>query len=501
MQNTILKRMVFKWFIRHQWKEMLRSSIWQKNVVVNIFLGIMVLLMMLYLLLLGLFIDDLLVKIFPDSDPIDIFHSALIYFFLFDLFFRYMMQALPTLSIEAYLHLPVKRSSIIHFVVSKSLINILNYLPLFVFVPFCTNVINEYYSTGISWVWMIAILFLILNNNFLATYIKRQMTGNSKIVGFTGLGLIMLIVLNRFGIISVSAFSAKIFNYIFVYPWLIVVPLLLLIASYSLNYYYLKSRLYPEEIIRKKKNQHDHISEFRYLKSLGITGDLLSLELKLLWRNKRTRSVVKMLPLFVLYGLFLYPFEEYRQMTPLLIFVGVFMSGGMMINYANYVFGWESNYFDNILSSPIDIKKYVAVKLRLVLLICTFCFIITIPYVFFDRVIFFINFVTYLYNIGLLSFLLLFMATYNKKRIDLSKGAAFNYQGIGASNWLAMVPAFLLPIFIYLPFRYFFNNITGIAAIGVLGLISLVFYRFWIEKINKNFYKRKHFMAEGFRSK
>ena len=53
-----------------------------------------------------------------------------------------------------------------------------------------------------------------------------------------------------------------------------------------------------------------------------------------------------MLPLFLLYGLMFYPKQEYLNQNGFLMFVGIFMTGGMMLNYANYAFGYESGYFD-----------------------------------------------------------------------------------------------------------------------------------------------------------
>ncbi len=50
--------------------------------------------------------------------------------------------------------------------------------------------------------------------------------------------------------------------------------------------------------------------------------------------------------MFLLYGLFFYPNPVYKDMSGFLIFVGIFMSGGMMLNYANYAFAYESSYFD-----------------------------------------------------------------------------------------------------------------------------------------------------------
>ena len=120
---------------------------------------------------------------------------------------------------------------------------------------------------------------------------------------------------------------------------------------------------------------------------------------------------------------------------------------------------------------------------------------------FFGSKLLLINSVAFLYNIGVLSFLLLYLATYNKKRMDMSKGSAFNYQGIGASNWLAMIPAFLLPVLIYVPFSLAGLPYAGLIFIGIIGIIGLIFNKQILEIIFKQFEKRKYIMAEGFRER
>ena len=123
----------------------------------------------------------------------------------------------------------------------------------------------------------------------------------------------------------------------------------ILVFTYLLNYVFLSSRLYPEEVVKKKAEKIDSLSNIKYLKNLGLIGQYISLDLRLVWRHKRTRSMVYMAPLFLGYGFFFYPQPIYSDMYPMLIFVGIFMTGGLMLNYANYSFSYESNYFDNIL--------------------------------------------------------------------------------------------------------------------------------------------------------
>jgi len=491
--------MIFKWFINHQWKEMKRSSIWQKNIALNIVIGFFLLLMLLYLLVLGLFIDKILEEIYPDSDPVVVFNGIILYYFGIEFLLRFYMQSLPTLNIETYLHLPIKKTSIVHFVSGKSIVVIGNYLSWLVFFPFAFKVIAPEYSLGLAWVYILSLILLVFSNNFLATYIKRQMAGKPMIVGIFGLVMIVLFLFDYFNIISLSTLSSNLLGQLLINPILIIVPVLIMIFTYSLNYFYLKSRLYPEEVSYKKKQKTDSLSNIKYLKTLGLTGQLISLDLRLIWRHKRTRSIIFMAPLFLGYGFFFYPMPVYREMYSFLIFVGIFMTGGMMLNYTNYCFGYESNYFDNILATYKDFETYIRAKYIFAVSIATICYVLTIPYVFFGSDILLINSMTFLYNIGFLSFVLLYFSTYSKKRMDLSKGAAFNYQGLGASHWLAMLPAFLLPVFIYLPFSWAGAPKTGLIFIGSLGVAGLLFHKIMINYVLKQFSKRKYIMAEGFR--
>jgi len=492
--------MILKWFLKHQWKESMRSTIWQKNVAINIILGFFILLMLLYLLLLGLFIDKILTELFPEKDLVSVFNGFLLYYFGFELLLRFLIQTLPTLNIETYLHLPVKKPAIVHFVAIKSIVAIGNYLSWLVLFPFAFKVIAPANTSGTAWIWIFSIVMLIYANNFLATYIKRQLTSKPAIVGIFASVLVLLAVLDYTNIISVSSFSSAIFGSLLKQPVKMLIPAAILIYTYLLNYYFLKSKLYPEEVTVRKKEKIDSIANIRYLKTLGLTGALISLELRLLWRHKRTRSIIFMAPLFLGYGFFFYPQEIYREGFGFLIFVGIFMTGGMMLNYLNYTFGYESNYFDIVLSKYRDFERYLRVKLIIAILIASVCFVLTIPYVLFSVKILYINIATFLYNIGFLSFVLYYFATFSKKRMDLSKGAAFNYQGMGATHWLSMLPAFLLPVIIYLPFGLTGYPYAGIILIGGLGLLGLLLHKTLLGIIMKQFDKRKYSMAEGFRA-
>lgn len=491
--------MLFRIFLQHQWKEYTRSAVWQRNMIANIFVGFFGVLMILYLAMLGLFIDPILRDIFPDADPVRIFSGFIVYYLGFDLLLRYFMQSLPTFAIESYLHLPIRKNTMVHFVISKSIFHFINLFGLVIFLPFGLTTILPSMGGAAALTWILAVIFLILNNNFLATYFKRQLVSKPLVTLSAAIVLISLAILDAFDIIKLSGLSSSFIIFILSHPLMLVIPVLLLACSYSLNYFLLKSKMYPDEVIKRKSYHVQDIPRIKYLNSMGLTGDLIMLDIRLWWRHKRTKTILYMFPFFVLYGLFFYPNPIYRTQVGWLLFVGVFMTGGMTMNYLNYAFGYESNHFDGILTSRVDMDIYIRAKLTIGMLIDSVCFIITLPYLFFGFDILMINTAAYLFNLGFLSYLLMFMATFNKKRMDLSKGSSFNYQGVGVMNWLVLIPAFLLPVLIYAPFGILGYKYTGLATIGSIGILGLLTRKFWVRMIEKSFYSRKYEMAEGFR--
>jgi hypothetical protein len=368
-----------------------------------------------------------------------------------------------------------------------------------VFIPFALKVISPEYGIGPAIIWIIGMILLVYSNNFLATYFKRQLVHKPQIIGLFALGLGGIFLLEKFDVFSLSNASASFFGGLIESPQSAFILMLILVLCYWLNYNFLKSRLYPDEVIHKKRSRKDQLGQIGYLKKIGLTGELISLELRLLWRHKRTKATFMMAPLFLLYGLIFY--QDLESMNSgILIFVGIFMTGGIMLNYTNYCFGFESNYFDAILVNYTDFKQYLRVKYYVAVSIASICYLLTIPYFLIDPYLLLINTATFLYNIGFLSFALLYTGTYSTKRLDLSKSASFNYQGMSASNWLSMLPAFLLPILIFIPFKYFDNPLLGHIVIGALGLTGILLNKTLLGILTKQFLKRRHIMAKGFRA-
>ncbi len=85
--------------------------------------------------------------------------------------------------------------------------------------------------------------------------------------------------------------------------------------------------------------------------------------------------------------------------------------------------------------------------------------------------------------------------------MDLSRGAAFNYQGVGASQFLVMLPLLLAPVILYAILSIFLDRIPAVSVLGLMGVAGLLFHKPLMQKVVARFERRKYRIAEGFREK
>ncbi|AKD02205.1 DUF5687 domain-containing protein [Pontibacter korlensis] len=484
--------------LNHQWKSRYRSSVFQKSLALNIIMGLLILYFGGIFLILGFTLHKVLAELFPGQSPVAVFNGALLFYFLIDLFLRFLMQELPVLSVQPYLHLPVRKAKLIHFVLLKSVPSMFNFICLLVFVPFMVTAVIPFYNPGAATAWLISLMGLTCFNNFLLIYFKRQLSTKPVLTLLFGIIVAGLVGLDYFGVFSLVAVSKAVFGTILQQPWLVVVPMLLLAAAYLLNYYYLKAHTYPEELTVRQNIQVEG-KGIVFLSRFGELGKLVELELKLIWRHKRSKSLVTMSVIFLLYGFLFYRGERYMEGFVGLIFVGIMMTGMSMFSYGQFIPSWQSGHFDAILTRRISPYQFYAAKFWIFVPVATLAYLVTLPYGFFGYKIILINTAAFLFNIGVNVFILFFFSVYNTSRLDLSKSSAFNWQGVGASVYIMMLPVMILPILIYLPFGLLDVPYMGVAAIGLIGLIGFSFQRQLLQWTANRFVQHKYKLASGFR--
>ncbi|PKP51134.1 MAG: hypothetical protein CVT92_13460 [Bacteroidetes bacterium HGW-Bacteroidetes-1] len=493
--------MIINYFLSHQWKKSKRSSIWQKNLVVNIIMGFFFILLFAEIVIASFYISYEWHEIVKTGDPITAFHQVIAWYFAGMFALRFFLQSLPVMEIRPYQHLPIKKNSLIHFILARGGFNLFTLAGIFFLIPFSIFQINYYYDGYVAFLWFLGIFSLDLSLNYLIFFIKKKMVANLKTVTYIVLIIGILAAGDYFGWYSYSEFFAKILDAIPLNPVLFTIPIILLTGVYFLNYRFLKSAMYVEDLVPERSGNLLNSGRLNYLQKFGQVGELITLDIRLNLRNKRTRSMLYMAPLFLGYGLFFYPSDEYTKDGGFMIFVGMFISGVIMINYLQYAFAYEGGFFDYLLSKNVNFTDYVRAKLQLASVIVVTSFIISIPYIYFGTEVFFINLACFLFNLGIVAPMILYFASFNKKTMVLSKGTAFNYQGIGATHFFILIPVFIIPLLIYMPFKWAGNPELGLITLGGISLIALAFKKYFILMIVNNLKQRKYIMAEGFRDR
>jgi len=85
--------------------------------------------------------------------------------------------------------------------------------------------------------------------------------------------------------------------------------------------------------------------------------------------------------------------------------------------------------------------------------------------------------------------------------MDLSGGAAFNFQGVSSQHFFLMIPILAFPLIIYAPFGATGNSILGLVLLSAIGLLGIIFHEKLLVAVTKRFIDKKYKMAEGFRIK
>jgi len=105
------------------------------------------------------------------------------------------------------------------------------------------------------------------------------------------------------------------------------------------------------------------------------------------------------------------------------------------------------------------------------------CFLASVPYVYFGIDILLIHLATFLFNVGVMVHVIIYFALWKPKPMDLNKGAMFNYEGVGAAQFLIIIPLMGGPYLIYLPFSLLISDYAGLLALGISGLIGLIAFK------------------------
>jgi len=490
---------MIKKFIYLEWKQFVRASYFQKGIAIKILLILGAIYFGGIAILLGGSSFFILKKSFPDIDPIVSVNNFLVYWVLFELMIRFFMQQLPVLNIKPLMIIPIKRSTVIHYLLGKTAISFFNFISLFLFLPFSIVLLVKGYPVFNVVFWFLSLMCITFILNFLNFLINKSNTIFYILVPL----FLALIGLEYYEIFKVSEPIGVVFNALYNNPIFILVPVLALIGIYKVNFKFIRKGFYLDDAVSKKVKEVN-ATDLSWMNRFGNIAPFLKNDVKMISRNARPKQVVMMSFFFLFYGLFFFTQSMYIEKMPyILAFAAMFITGGFLLSFGQLVPSWDSEYYKMLMSQNIPYRQYLESKWYLMVVAVAVSFILSTPYIYFGWDIYLMIAAGALFNIGLNTFITLFGGALNRVPIELNtKAKAFsNTNGFNPTQLLIALPKMLLPILIFfIPYQLISFN-AGLIALALTGALGIVFKNFFLNKIENIYQKGKYKTIAAFGEK
>ncbi|RUA17829.1 MAG: hypothetical protein DSY83_03430 [Flavobacteriia bacterium] len=480
---------MFKHFMGLQWKSFYRSASFKTEIWFKILMALGALWFIGWFLLMGygiyFFLEDAGL-----GDPLRVVNRFMVYYLTFDLVFRYMLQKMPVTNIKPLLYLPFKKSQVVNFSLGKTVVSFFNWSHAFFFIPFSVVLLTKDYPFAQVVGWHLAMMAIIYCNNFI-----NVMVNNKDTVFYIFAGVIILAGVSQYyEWFDITLYAQPIFDYFYDMPWTAIVPWVLLLGLYFLAFGYFKKHMYLDGGLAKKHTEV-RTENLDWLNRFGNLGTFLKNDIKLIKRNKRSRTAVLTGFFFIFYGLLFFTGAIEAYDGPFWkIFAGIFVTGGFLFSFGQYVPSWDSSYYPLMMSQNIKYREYLSSKWYLIIIATVISTILATFYVYFGWEAYAAVLVGAIYNIGINSYLVLWGGAYVKTPIELTsnKKAFGDKQAFNAKTLLLTLPKLLLPMVIYAIGHFLISPLAGYLFVAAFGLMGFVFKERAFKMIEGIYKKEKY---------
>lgn len=485
---------MFKQFISLEWKSFLRSASFGTNVVLKIFMGLAALYFIAVFLLLGFGIYPLLEQY--DMNPFKTVNKFLIYYFFLHLIIRYFMQKMPVMNIRPLLTLPIKRNTIVHFTLGKTALSFFNWIHVFLFIPFSIMLIINNHSILNVILWHLGIIGIVYASNFI-----NVLVNNKDSFFYPILVLVVVCALSQYyKLFDITTYTFPFFDGLYTTNYLFLIPIIAVVILYYFAFNFFKNNLNLDEGLAKKSDVAK-TENFAFLDQFGTLGTFLKNDIKLIKRNKRSRTTIIMSVVFLFYG-FLF-FNNPHQAKVMGIFAGIFVSGGFLFTFGQFVPSWDSAYYQLMMSQNVQYKEYIKSKWWLVVIATAISTLLASFYIYLGWHIYLLIVVGAIYNIGVNSHLVLLGGAFVKTPIDLStgKGAFGDKQAFNIKTMLIAIPKLLIPVLLYGLGTWIFSENIGLVFVAVAGILGFTLRNYVFAKIEKIYKTEKYATIAAYKQK
>lgn len=487
---------MFKHFIRLEWKSFLRSASFGSNLAMKIIMGIFAAYFLACFTIMGTVVFFVLKD--EGFEPLTTINQFLVYYFLFDLVIRYFMQKMPVMNIRPLLTLPIKRDTIVHFALGKTALSFFNWMHAFFFIPFTIVLIVKGYGYH-AILWNIAMFSLIYFNNFINVLINNK----DVLLGIVLTVLVGLGITQYYDLFDITAYTKPFFQGIYDTNYLFLIPVLAMILAYYFSFQFFKNNLNLDEGLAKKSDVAK-TENYTWLNQFGTLGTFLKNDIRLLRRNKRSKTTLIMSVVFIFYGLLFFTGSIEAYDNPAMqVFAGLFVSGGFLFTFGQFIPSWDSAYYQLMMSQNIPYREYIKSKWWLMVIGTIISTLIASFYLYFGVHTYLIVVVAAIFNIGVNSHLVMLGGAFVKTPIDLttSKQAFGDKQAFNVKTLLISVPKMAVPMALYALGYFLFTPNIGLLFVALAGIIGFMFRNYMFSKIEKIYKAEKYATIAAYKQK
>lgn len=483
---------------KHQSLADKRHPMFERNRFGKFFLYFGIIFWMGYLIFFGISFSGIFKGIFPNMEPYHIMNKGLIYLLILDFLLRFMFQKIPAQEMKPYLFLPIGKKKLLSAYLLQSGISLYNMLWLMMIIPFSFLTIFQFFGFSGVICYCVGIWLLMILNNYWYLFCRTLI--NEKTI-------FILIPALAYGLTGIAEFTldypisnltmnigeAFIHGNILAYAGVITAILLMIWINRIVQMHYIYN-----ELSRVKDTQVKHVSEYKFLDRYGEVGEYFRLELKLLFRNKRCKTQIRMgcIAIIIFNAAVFGDFYSEATGRSFILTYNFAVLGIMLLSQ---LMSFEGNYLDGLMSRKESIYNLLKAKYYFSSLITLIPFILSIPAIIMNKITL-LGSLSYMFlTIGFIYWMLFQLAVYNKKTISLNENIMGKNSGNSFFQSLIVILSFSLPMILNSILTVIFSEETAQWFFLITGILLMLTSPWWIRNVYERFMKRRYQNMEGFR--
>lgn len=476
-------------------KRQRRGSKTTLDIVVKVFKWLAIVYFSAIFFFVGFGASELIEEFYPNRDVIELVSQFMVYYFVFELTFRFFFQKLPITDLKPLLIQAIPRNTIIRFFLGKNYISIFNLIQFLFLIPFTITCMAQGVAPLNLMVWVVAMYCLVCTMHFAVILMESY-----NWIFYTIVALVALIGGSQYyGWFDATLYTQPLFYAAYQYPVSILgyvaLPCLLVVQTFR----YYRNNMYLDNLIADKIAE-GQTQEMAWLDRFGKQALFLKNDIRLIIRNKRAKTTILMSLLFIFYGFLLVRSQEEIDLFTMVL-SAYMVTGGFMMMFGQYVPSWDSSYYPLLMTQNVKYVDYLHSKWLLMAVAIVISSILGSMYLFFYVELFYVIVGMAVYNIGITSFIVLVGGAYLKSPVDLTanKNVFGDKNAFNLRLLVLAIPQMLFPLVVFWLGYWPFGIFGGVLSLVLVGVIGIMFRNIFFEYILSLYVKEKYSTIHAFK--